>query len=261
MYYGARYYDPALGRFVQADTIVPNPASPQDLNRYAYVRNNPLRYTDPSGHMECGLACPDDWTDWRISLGKHWYGEWDPAEQARNRARAEQASALVMDLSPGAGDVKGFAEVFTGRDLITGEALGGWRWVGLMGLSELRHLRHADEAVGVIKAASRIDPEWLARFVNRTEEMHWIPKQFHPTLKKLYPQVSEKVLEFTEPLERGFHKLAHSKWGTLADSYNDLVDQWLDQYGGIRSLDDFLQYIGELRSEYLDLYEQYLTGG
>jgi RHS repeat-associated protein len=50
MYYGARYYDAALGRFVQADTIVPNPTNPQDLNRYAYVRNNPLRYADPSGY-------------------------------------------------------------------------------------------------------------------------------------------------------------------------------------------------------------------
>ncbi len=48
-YYGARYYDPALGRFVQADTIVPEPGNPQALNRYAYVLNNPLRYTDPSG--------------------------------------------------------------------------------------------------------------------------------------------------------------------------------------------------------------------
>jgi hypothetical protein len=50
MYYGARYYDATLGRFVQADTVVPNPGNPQDLNRYAYVRNNPLRYVDPSGH-------------------------------------------------------------------------------------------------------------------------------------------------------------------------------------------------------------------
>ncbi len=49
MYYGARYYDPALGRFVQPDTIVPEPGDPQALNRYAYVYNNPLRYTDPSG--------------------------------------------------------------------------------------------------------------------------------------------------------------------------------------------------------------------
>ena len=48
--YNARFYDPLLGRFLQADTIVPNPANPQSLNRYAYVLNNPLRYTDVSGH-------------------------------------------------------------------------------------------------------------------------------------------------------------------------------------------------------------------
>jgi RHS repeat-associated protein len=48
-FYNARYYDPALGRFVQADTIVPEPGNPQDLNRYSYVRNNALRYVDPMG--------------------------------------------------------------------------------------------------------------------------------------------------------------------------------------------------------------------
>ncbi len=49
-FYEARYYDPTLGRFIQADTIVPVPGDPQALNRYSYVRNNPLRYTDPTGH-------------------------------------------------------------------------------------------------------------------------------------------------------------------------------------------------------------------
>ncbi|MDY7076034.1 MAG: RHS repeat-associated core domain-containing protein [Chloroflexota bacterium] len=50
MDYNARFYDAALGRFISADTIVPNAANPQDLNRYAYVRNSPLNYRDPSGH-------------------------------------------------------------------------------------------------------------------------------------------------------------------------------------------------------------------
>ncbi|MCE5259685.1 MAG: RHS repeat-associated core domain-containing protein [Chloroflexi bacterium] len=49
IYYGARWYDPALGRFIQADSIVPEPGNPQSLNRYSYVLNNPMRYTDPSG--------------------------------------------------------------------------------------------------------------------------------------------------------------------------------------------------------------------
>ncbi len=57
--YRARFYDPALGRFLQPDPIVPEPGNPQALNRYAYVNNNPLRYTDPSGYA----ACIDDLCD------------------------------------------------------------------------------------------------------------------------------------------------------------------------------------------------------
>jgi RHS repeat-associated protein len=39
--YGARWYDPELGRFLQPDPVVPQPFDPQSLNRYSYVRNNP----------------------------------------------------------------------------------------------------------------------------------------------------------------------------------------------------------------------------
>jgi RHS repeat-associated protein len=49
--YNARYYDPVIGSFIQADTIVPEPGNPQALNRYAYVYNNPLIIIDPSGHQ------------------------------------------------------------------------------------------------------------------------------------------------------------------------------------------------------------------
>jgi RHS repeat-associated protein len=50
MDYQARYYGPRLGRFISPDSIVPNPGDPQDLNRYSYVRGNPIRFNDPSGH-------------------------------------------------------------------------------------------------------------------------------------------------------------------------------------------------------------------
>ena len=72
LFYNARYYDPAIGRFISADTIVPSApaltvapndavaqglwgqqgaaANPQELNRYSYVNNNPIKHTDPSGH-------------------------------------------------------------------------------------------------------------------------------------------------------------------------------------------------------------------
>lgn len=103
IFMNARYYDPKIGRFISADTVVPGspsgdmagsglrslttdftdpaftlklnqeqhstpwftlsqaqqqeigspwgPANPQSLNRYSYVQNNPLTYTDPSGHV------------------------------------------------------------------------------------------------------------------------------------------------------------------------------------------------------------------
>jgi RHS repeat-associated protein len=51
--YGARFYSPRVGRFLSADTIVPSPGNPQSLNRYSYTLNNPVKYTDPGGHMAC----------------------------------------------------------------------------------------------------------------------------------------------------------------------------------------------------------------
>jgi len=47
----ARAYDPQLGRFLQPDPFVQDPADPQTLNRYAYVRNNPINLVDPSGYF------------------------------------------------------------------------------------------------------------------------------------------------------------------------------------------------------------------
>ncbi|OQY41799.1 MAG: hypothetical protein B6242_16870 [Anaerolineaceae bacterium 4572_78] len=60
-YYGARYYDPLIGRFVQMDPLLLNLdqmsqkqrnaflSDPQNLNTYAYVQNNPVKYTDSTG--------------------------------------------------------------------------------------------------------------------------------------------------------------------------------------------------------------------
>jgi RHS repeat-associated protein len=47
---GARWFSSRLARWTSPDSIVPNPTNPQTLNRYMYVRGNPLRLVDPSGH-------------------------------------------------------------------------------------------------------------------------------------------------------------------------------------------------------------------
>ena len=46
-----RIYDPTLGRFLQADPFIQYPNNSQSYNRYSYVLNNPLSYTDPSGYL------------------------------------------------------------------------------------------------------------------------------------------------------------------------------------------------------------------
>ncbi|WP_133307002.1 RHS repeat-associated core domain-containing protein, partial [Aliidiomarina haloalkalitolerans] len=48
---GGRTYNPVLGRFMQADPFIQAGANLQNYNRYSYVLNNPLSYTDPSGYL------------------------------------------------------------------------------------------------------------------------------------------------------------------------------------------------------------------
>jgi RHS repeat-associated protein len=59
-YFGARYYGSSMGRFQSPDPVIITPerlANPQELNLYAYVANNPLRFIDPTGEV---LQCAGD---------------------------------------------------------------------------------------------------------------------------------------------------------------------------------------------------------
>ena len=73
-YYGARYYDPKLARFISADTIVPLPFYPISLNRYAYAYNNPIRVIDLDGHYgEYYDYSSDNWWSSMESDGSYDY--------------------------------------------------------------------------------------------------------------------------------------------------------------------------------------------
>ena len=78
--YNARYYDPVIGKFISADTLVPDPVNPQQYNRYTYSLNSPLVLIDPSGHCAqyAGVndaelsACLEAWN----SLGNSYLDLW-----------------------------------------------------------------------------------------------------------------------------------------------------------------------------------------
>ena len=50
-YFGARYYDPEIGRFLSVDPVGFVESNPMSFNRYAYVNNNPYKYVDPDGEF------------------------------------------------------------------------------------------------------------------------------------------------------------------------------------------------------------------
>jgi RHS repeat-associated protein len=56
-YYGARWYDSSLGRWLSPDSIIPAQQGVVGNDRYAYSNNNPVRFIDPSGHsVDCALG-------------------------------------------------------------------------------------------------------------------------------------------------------------------------------------------------------------
>ncbi len=117
--YNARHYSPALGRFLSPDTIVPSPGNPshgdflrsQSLNRYAYVLNNPLRYTDPTGMFsEDEIMTYLDVDSWEAVLalfgeGGRYAGLWGWLEVLR---QAEIGSTFGIYTATG-------GQVFSGR--------------------------------------------------------------------------------------------------------------------------------------------------
>ncbi len=70
-YYNARYYDPEVGRFVTADSVIDGEYETQGWNRYSYVKGNPVRYGDPSGNASI-YGSPNDWNNTSSQQGSSW---------------------------------------------------------------------------------------------------------------------------------------------------------------------------------------------
>ena len=106
-YYGARWYDPSAGRFVQADTIIPNPGNSQAWDRYAYSYSNPIKYTDPTGYFSedqikdfFGFEEDNPWGEVLklFQKGGKYEGRWGWLETLR---RAEVGDQITVDWMEG----------------------------------------------------------------------------------------------------------------------------------------------------------------
>ncbi len=123
-YFGARYYDPTIGRFTQIDPLEGNTFDPQSLNRYAYSRNNPLRYIDPTGQS---------FDDVVNDLGKSYADLYSrtgalavgiPVFLARNPL---EAGKIGITLLPVVGESIDSYEISSGKDFFDGSSVSGER--------------------------------------------------------------------------------------------------------------------------------------
>ena len=118
--YGARWYDSALGRFTSADTVIPEASQGvQAWDRYAFVNNNPLRYSDPTGH----------WIESAIDIISIGYDVYDISSNGLNW---ENGLSLVADV------VSLALPVVAGGGMLVRAAM------------------HADDAVDALQAANAV---------------------------------------------------------------------------------------------------------
>jgi RHS repeat-associated protein len=99
-YFGARYYASRTGRFTTVDPVVPLDAAlrdPQLWNRYAYVRNNPLRYTDPDGRCIWDLCIGESAAAWAAGAAATALTVWmlSPEGHARTQAVVEATGTAI----------------------------------------------------------------------------------------------------------------------------------------------------------------------
>jgi RHS repeat-associated protein len=108
---GVRWYDPYINRFLSPDSIIPQPANPQSLNRFSYALGNPLRYRDPTGHWEEEWeeqfeqehgrpATEQDWWDYQFSLQiENWIAAcWEQTYQLRTLLWGAEVTIKAGDI-------------------------------------------------------------------------------------------------------------------------------------------------------------------
>lgn len=138
MDYNARFYSPALGRFVSADSIVPSTSRSSALNRYSYVIGNPLSMRDPTGH-------------WFETVFDLVMAAWSFAEFAEE-PNLENTASLVLDV----------AAVVVPIPAVGGLAIKG--------------AKRVDKIVNLVRVANRVDNvadglRWVDRFAGASPDI------------------------------------------------------------------------------------------
>ena len=259
IYMKARYYDPVIGQFISPDTIVPDPNNLYAYNRYMYAYGNPLKYSDPNGHEP-----------WLPQL-PHIPNPFELLARLLGLPSDEDIEAVtgVSSVSTNVGyqvyqaldatnevivpPLEGALSLMPGYDVAT--AISGKTVTGTSLDPTQRVMNIVWFGVGFTSYDTVIE---AGRSLGKTHAHHWLPQSLHDDIRAAFPEVSNNLLQWTEPLVGDFHRTLHGKGGTLLEAYNDRVTSLLSN-PNITTLDQFLGQLSQLRDEYMQLYEEYVT--
>ncbi|MCC6569571.1 MAG: hypothetical protein IT315_10070 [Anaerolineales bacterium] len=185
-------------QFVQPDTLTPEPYNPQSYNRYSYTQNNPIRYTDPTGH----------WieTAWDIANIV-----WDIAE-VRKDPSAINIGALILDVAAAILPV-----VPAGAGLLARGAKLAAKADDLADLGKA-----ADKTYTVYRAVKNGVTEYVGittDFFRRRDEHNLIGRGIEPIMAKLSKYDARAV---EQVLIENFGRIEKEIGGTLSNINNSI---------------------------------------
>ncbi|MBT4071816.1 MAG: hypothetical protein HOE80_03785 [Candidatus Magasanikbacteria bacterium] len=119
-YYNARYYNPKTGRFISRDSYMGRDGDVLSRNRYVYVKNNPLKYVDPTGMIG------EDFNLANYSYGfDYGYGSDSTSMNSTpryiNSDMYDSGYDVLLDSFPITGDISEAYGAITGRYLFSGD--------------------------------------------------------------------------------------------------------------------------------------------
>lgn len=98
-YFGARYMSAAQGRFTSPDPVAGSTFNPQSLNMYAYVWNNPLRNTDPTGMIvsweDSAKKCDSNGLNCTTDLQRRYESRIKSLQESQDKKQRAKGAALA----------------------------------------------------------------------------------------------------------------------------------------------------------------------
>ncbi len=253
-YYGARWYDPSIGRFISQDPVAGRLSDPQSLNPYVYVENLPTVLTDPSGRSirwtwslnDCDQTCAVDSFLLGLGIGAiaavavvtfqpELFGL-DTGLLGLGGTTVTSA-ACAEECEPGidalVSDVGSLTANDAGQTVVSDAS-------GLLA-------SNGEEAVAQGLTDDAVDTSAFWRTTEnggydfeKTEIHHLLPKQF----QSFFGRVLD-INDYVVQLDRGVHKVLHGRGGALSEGWNAQWQLFIRRNPNAGA-SDILNYLGVL---------------